>query len=293
MQHNTLYSMTGFARAQDEGEWGQAVCELRSTNHRYLEMSIHIPESLREIESTVRDQIRHHIKRGKVECYIRFHPSPSAQGAELNVNVSLAKQLCQINNQISQLIDHSATVNVMDVLKWPGVLQISELDLETIEDALVHLLEKSLIDLVNVRAREGQVLQALFFKRLEAMRLEIEKAKTRMPEVLKHLKEKLMARFADAKIEFDPARFEQEIVLLAQRIDVTEELDRLGAHIQETHRILQQGGTAGRRLDFLMQELHREANTLGAKSVDVELTRVSVELKVLIEQMREQVQNVE
>jgi uncharacterized protein (TIGR00255 family) len=292
MSSNALYSMTGFARVQGQGEWGLMICELRSVNHRYLEVSIHLPDTLRELESTIRDQVRHQVKRGKIECYLRFQQGDT-KSTEMNVNMRLARELCQVNDAIGALFKSSATTNTMDIVQWPGILQIKELDLEIIEDEMVKLLEKALSNLTDVRAREGAELKKLFFERLDAMKIELSKVKEHLPEILKFQREKLMLRFADAKIELDPSRLEQEMVLLAQRVDVAEEVDRLSTHISETQRILKQGGLAGRRLDFLMQELHREANTLGSKSIDVNTTRASVELKVLIEQMREQVQNIE
>jgi len=292
MTTDTLHSMTGFARAQAQGNWGLAICELRSVNHRYLETSVHLPETLRALESTLRDQIRHHIKRGKLECYIRYQHG-DVKNAELIVNTHLVRQLCQVNDSIAEVIKNPSMINTMDILRWPGILQIEELDLEVIEDEIVKLVDNALISLAEARSREGSELRALFIKRLDGMEAEIAKVKTRLPDILVAQREKLMTRFKDAKIELDPARLEQEIVMVVQRIDILEEIDRLSAHISETRRILKQGGLVGRRLDFLMQELHREANTLGAKSIDVDTTRASVELKVLIEQMREQVQNIE
>ena len=292
MTSNALYSMTGFARAQGQGKWGSATCELRSINHRYLEMSLHLPDTLRELESTIRDQVRDHLKRGKIECYIRYQPS-EVQGAEMKINLHLAKQLCEINDTVAKLLKNPATVNTMDVIRWPGILQIEELNFEIIEDEMVKLLEKALHDLADMRAREGEELRKIFFQRLDAMQTEVAKVKDRLPEIMSGQREKLLARFADAKVELDPQRLEQEMVMFTQRIDVTEEIERLATHITETRRVLKQGGMVGRRLDFLMQELHREANTLGSKSVHMDTTRASVELKVLIEQMREQVQNIE
>lgn len=289
---NTLYSMTGFARAQEQGSWGTATCEMRSINHRYLEMSLHVPEALRELESAMRDRIRDHLKRGKIECYIRYQ-SGDAKNTEMKINAALAKQLCQVTETISSFALNASPLNPMDVVRWPGILQIEELDLEIIEDHILQLMEKALHDLAAMRAREGEELRKIFYQRLDAMETELVRVKACVPEILHGQREKLMNRFADAKVELDPIRLEQEMVMFTQRIDVTEEIERLTAHIAETRRVLKQGGMVGRRLDFLMQELHREANTLGAKSAHLDTTRASVELKVLIEQMREQVQNIE
>lgn len=284
--------MTAFARTQAQGIWGSAVCELRSINHRYLELSVRMPETLQSLEAQMRERIRHYIRRGKIECNFRFQAS-DVSGAEITINHHLAQELCKANDVIAKMLTHAAPVNPMDVLRWPQILQIAEVDLEIIQDEMIKLLEKGLQDLVDARVREGLELKQLFLQRLESMKAELAKVRHRLPEIYNQQRSRLVARFNDAKIELDSGRFEQEVVLFAQKMDVSEELERLEAHISEVRRILKQGGVAGRRLDFLMQELNREANTLGAKSVDVDTTRASVELKVLIEQIREQVQNVE
>ena len=287
-----IHSMTAFARNQGQGKWGSAVCEVRSINHRYLEVIVRLPETLHELESVMRERIRHHIKRGKIECYLRYQPGDTS-GSEIMINTHLAERLCKANETIAQFLKNAAPVTTMDILHWPGILQMAELDLEVIQEEMLQLLEKALQDLLEGRAREGQELKQLFLQRLDAMKAEIAKVRGHMPKILEQQRAKLMDRFNDAKVEFDAGRLEQELVLFAQKIDVSEELERIDAHISEVRRVLKQGGAAGRRLDFLMQELNREANTLGSKSTDVDTTRASVELKVLIEQMREQVQNVE
>jgi uncharacterized protein (TIGR00255 family) len=287
-----IQSMTAFARVQSQGKWGSAVCELRSINHRYLEISIRMPESLHELESMLRERIRHHVRRGKIECYLRYQPGDVA-GAEITINTSLATQLCRATETISQLLKHAAPVDTVSILQWPGVLQIAELDLEKAQDNIIPLIEKTLQDLTEARNREGEELKKLFLLRLTHMEEELEKVRQRLPDILTKERERLLARFKDAKLELDSTRLEQEMVMLAQKVDVMEELERLNSHINEVRRVLKHGGAMGRRLDFLMQELNREANTLGAKSVDVDTTRASVELKVLIEQIREQVQNIE
>ncbi len=287
-----IQSMTAFARAEGRGTWGSAVCELRSINHRYLELSVRMPETLHALEAQIRERIRHYVRRGKIECNVRFQ-SGDVSGAEITINHQLAEKLCKANDVIANMVTHAAPVNTMDVLRWPGVLQVAEVDLEMLQEHMIALLEKGLQDLVDARIREGDELKQLFLQRLENMKTELAKVRHRLPEIYTQQRARLVARLNDAKIDMDSGRFEQEIVLFAQKIDVAEELERLDAHISEVRRILKHGGVAGRRLDFLMQELNREANTLGAKSVDVDTTRASVELKVLIEQMREQVQNVE
>lgn len=292
-----IQSMTAFARSQGQGKWGSAVCELRSINHRYLELIVRLPENLHELEAPMRECIRDYIKRGKIECHLRYQPG-DISGQEITINAHLAEQLCRANETIAKLLNRTALTNVapinpMDILHWPGILQIAEVDLEIIEDEVIKLLENSLKDLVAAREREGDELKQLFLQRLDSMKAEIAKVRQHMPEILQVQRERLLARFTDAKIEFDSGRFEQEILIFSQKIDVSEELERIDTHISEVRRILKHGGVVGRRLDFLMQELNREANTLGAKSADVDTTRASVELKVLIEQIREQVQNVE
>jgi uncharacterized protein (TIGR00255 family) len=287
-----IQSMTAFARTQGQGGWGTAVCELRSINHRYLELIVRLPETLHALEAAMRECIRDYIKRGKIECHLRYQPG-DVSGAEITINTHLAQQLCKANEAVGHFLRNPSQVQTMDILHWPGILQIAEVDLETIQDQVILLLEKGLKELVAARTREGEELKHLFLQRLETMKTEVARVRQHMPEILTQQRERLANRFRDAKIELDSGRLEQEIVLFAQKIDVSEELERIDAHISEVRRILKQGGVAGRRLDFLMQELNREANTLGAKSTDVDTTRASVELKVLIEQIREQVQNVE
>ncbi|HSW70053.1 MAG TPA: YicC/YloC family endoribonuclease [Gammaproteobacteria bacterium] len=287
-----IQSMTAFARTQGQGVWGSAICEIRSINHRYLELGVRMPETLHALETQIRERIRHYIRRGKIECCIRFQPG-DISGAEITINHHMAEKLCKATEVIAKMLPHAAPVNTMDILHWPGILQIAEIDLEAIQEEMIQLLEKALQDLVDARIREGEELKQLFLQRLEGMKTELAKVRHRLPEIYTQQRARLIARLNDAKAEMESSRFEQEVVLFAQKIDVAEELERLDAHISEVRRILKQGGVAGRRLDFLMQELNREANTLGAKSIDVDTTRASVELKVLIEQMREQVQNVE
>lgn len=288
-----IQSMTAFSRAQTQGSWGSAVCELRSINHRYLEIFIRSSESLHGLEVLMRERIREFVKRGKIECHMRYVGSDNLH-TDFSINTNLVAQLTRANEKIGELLVHDlAPINPLEVLRWPGVLQVTEIEFETIQDEILNLLEKALKDLVAAREREGEELNKIFLQRLDEMKIEVDKARTRIPTILNEQREKLMTRFRDAKLELDSNRLEQEMVMFAQKIDVTEEIERIDTHISEVRRVLKQGGVVGRRLDFLMQELNREANTLGSKSVDLETTRVSVELKVLIEQIREQVQNVE
>jgi uncharacterized protein (TIGR00255 family) len=276
-----IHSMTAFARCERQGEWGTAAWELRSVNHRYLEAGVRMPESVRDLEGVVRERLRTALKRGE------------AAAAGVSLDVELARQVVHASREVDSLLYNPAPVSSMDVLRWPGVIRTEQADPETLKAALLELLDEAIIELLEARAREGAQLRGFIEERLAAVGAEVERVRTRVPEVLAAQRERLLARLEEVRAELDPARLEQEMVLLAQKMDVTEEMDRLGAHVKEVGRVLKQGGAVGRRLDFLMQELNREANTLGSKSQDAETTRSSVELKVLIEQMREQVQNIE
>lgn len=287
-----IHSMTAFARCERQGEWGTAAWELRSVNHRYLEAGVRMPESVRDLEGVVRERLRTALKRGKVEAGLRLQIGEAA-AAGVSLDVELARQVVHASREVDSLLYNPAPVSSMDVLRWPGVIRTEQADPETLKAALLELLDEAIIELLEARAREGAQLRGFIEERLAAVGAEVERVRTRVPEVLAAQRERLLARLEEVRAELDPARLEQEMVLLAQKMDVTEEMDRLGAHVKEVGRVLKQGGAVGRRLDFLMQELNREANTLGSKSQDAETTRSSVELKVLIEQMREQVQNIE
>lgn len=287
-----IYSMTAFSRIQNQGEWGTLVCEIRSINHRYLEIGLHLPDVLRGLEMAVRDTIRKSVKRGKIDCAIRFQPAVGNDNS-VSVNTSLAKALIKAGEEIAGLINKPAPLAPNDILRFPGVLESKEIDAAIIEKHLFTLLQTALADLVAARSREGEELKQLFLQRMDLLQNELAKVKKRLPQVLLEQRERLLKRLADAKVELDLGRLEQEMVMFAQRIDVAEEIDRTETHILEVKRILAEGGLIGRRLDFLLQELNREANTLGSKSVDSGITHAAVEMKVLIEQVREQVQNIE
>jgi len=287
-----IRSMTAFARQERSGEWGALGWELRSVNHRYLEISARLPEDFRVIEMPMRALVAKHLNRGKVDCSLRFQAAVGVLG-EMAVNRELARQLSQASREVDALLYNPGPVSSMDILRWPGVLQTPALDLEAIHHEAMDLLELALQELVETRAREGARLKEVIEQRLDAMEPIVAQVRERLPDLLAAQREKLQARLAELKAELDTARLEQEMVFLAQRMDVDEELERLSGHIEEVRRVLGQDQPKGRRLDFLMQELHREANTLGSKSVAAETTRASVDLKVLIEQMREQVQNIE
>ncbi len=287
-----IHSMTAFARREGETPWGVLTWELRTVNHRYLEISPRLPEDFRVLDSQVRERINNALQRGKVECQLRFQ-SFAQQAPDFSLNKELIARLVAATAEVDHMLDQPAAVNALEVLRWPGVIQAPQPDHEQMTATALRILDEALEELAATRAREGAKLKELILQRCEGVAAQADLASRRLPEVRTRMRDKLLARLAELKAELEPVRVEQEMVLLTQRLDVEEELDRLTAHLAEVRRVLAQNGPAGRRLDFLMQELHREANTLGSKSGDVETTRASMEMKVLIEQMREQVQNIE
>ena len=287
-----LKSMTAFARRQSRDDLGELTWEVRSVNHRYLEAMVRLPEELRAIEPVVRERLNQRLGRGKIDCGLRYKAGTGAMG-ELRVNEALVKQLLGAADHMLHQLHSSPLPTVMEVLRWPGVLETEEQDFTPVQNAAVQLLDQTLDDLVEARGREGGRLAELIRLRVARMREEVSRARERMPAVIQSVRERLTARLAEVSADLDAARLEQEMALLAQRLDVDEEMDRLSTHLDEVEDVLQRDEPVGRRLDFLMQELNREANTLGSKSSDSETTAISVEMKVLIEQMREQVQNLE
>jgi uncharacterized protein (TIGR00255 family) len=285
-------SMTAFSRQQQEQEWGSLTWEIRSVNHRYLETSVRLPESFRALENGVRVAVRKRLNRGKVECALRFQ-SEAKISSDLHLNTKLIQQLVQANIEIEQITGTSISLNNMEVLRWPGVIEEQDFDKTSIEKQALSLFSAALDDLVATRAREGAELQGFIQQRIDSVRKIVVSIRNKMPEILARQKQKILDRLADLKAELEPTRLEQEVSLLTQKADVEEELDRLDSHLNEVERALGAKGQKGRRLDFLMQELNREANTLSSKSIVVETSLNAVELKVLIEQMREQIQNVE
>ncbi len=286
-----IYSMTAFARSQSQHNEGNFICEIRTINHRYLEVSVYLPDILRALEMPVRDCIRSTIKRGKIECSIRY--KPQATDALATINVDMAQQLCHAGEQIAVLLKQAAPIQPCDILRFPGVLETKEADVEKLQKPILQLVEKTLKEVMIVRGREGEELKKLFLQRMDLLKQELIKVRMQFPQVIQEQRARLLKRFNDVKLELDPLRLEQEMVIYAQRMDVSEEMDRIETHINEVKRVLQQDDAVGRRLDFLLQELNREANTLGSKSTDSILTHAAVEMKVLIEQVREQVQNIE
>lgn len=285
-------SMTAFSRQQKEQEWGSLTWEIRSVNHRYLESSVRLPESFRALENSVREAVRKRLTRGKVECQLRFQSETNVSSG-LHLNKKLIRQLIQANIDIEQITGTSSSLSNMEVLRWPGVIEEQDFDKTSIEKQALTLFGATLDDLVATREREGAELQGFIQQRIDSVRKIVANIRSKMPEILAKQKQNILDRLAELQVELEPTRLEQEVSLLAQKADVEEELDRLDSHLNEVERVLNAKGQKGRRLDFLMQELNREANTLSSKSIVVETTLSAVELKVLIEQMREQIQNVE
>lgn len=286
-----IYSMTAFARKQFKGDWGTAVWEIRSVNQRYLESYFRLPEQFRGLEVRLKDIFRKRVQRGKIECSLRFEASSSNDNA-LSMNQELAAQIIQNAQWVLEKAGNG-TFNAIDILAWPGVMQTPEQDLDVVTLELMVGFEQTLNEFIDSRAAEGSNLAAFIEQRLSAIGEQANKVRSFMPEVQAWQKARILKKFEDAKVELDSTRVEQELVILAQKTDVTEELDRLDSHISESRKVLKKGGPVGRRLDFMMQEFNREANTLGSKVINSEITAAAVECKVLIEQMREQVQNIE
>jgi len=287
-----LRSMTAFARSEQLREDWTMIWELRSVNHRYLELAVRLPETVRALEAGVRERIGNALSRGKVEANLKLQ---SAAGSVVTVSLNrpLAEGLLGAAAELEALMGPGTGLRLGELFRWPGVVSEMEPALETIQQGMLTCLDSALGELVATREREGERLGGMIGQRCEAMRTQLQKIRARRPEVLVRQREKLLSRLAELPVEPDHHRLEQELVIIAQRLDVEEELDRLEAHLDEIADVLRRPEAVGRRLDFLMQELNREANTLASKSADTETTRAAVELKVLIEQMREQVQNIE
>ena len=285
-----IHSMTAYARHEVKGDWGNGVWEIRSVNQRYLETFIRLPEQFRALEPVIREKLRKQLQRGKVEVALKFNANPAHVG-EMKINESLAKQ---IMNNASWLQDQvKGDINPMDILRWPGVMEAEEMDMDSVQTELLNGFDKTVSDFIDARGSEGANLETMIDTRLTAILAQVDIVTEQMPEVMKWQREKLTTRLEELKAEIDQNRLEQELIYLAQKQDVAEELDRLQSHVKETRKILKKGGACGRRLDFMMQEFNREANTLASKSINTEVTNAAVELKVLIEQMREQIQNIE
>jgi len=287
-----LNSMTGFARQAAEGPLGTLTWELRTVNHRYLDIQFRLPDELRPNENELRQQVATHLKRGKIDCSLHFRRATS-DTAELRINQDLVQQLKQKLDELSDILHESRAIDPVDLLRWPGVVSEAEIDTEPLYEEASQLLAETLAALGKMRASEGARIAKMIDSRCGEIMKISESVRARMPDVLRAVRTRQQERIDKLDIDADPARLETELALIAQKLDVDEELDRLDSHISEIRDVMTGSEPVGRRLDFLMQELNREANTLGSKSADTETTKAAVELKVLIEQMREQIQNVE
>lgn len=287
-----IYSMTGFAVATAELDTGSLSLELRSVNSRYLDLQMRMPDELRALEPALREAISAQMTRGKTECRISFN-ARSASTVSAQLNPALLQQLAKWNDEIRQAMPDAQALRVIDVLRWNGMLESATLVADGLQATLLQMLQQALADFSAARSREGEKLKDFLLQRvaqIEALRLSVA---PHIPAAIANQEEKMRARLREALGGEDDERVRQEITLYASKIDVDEELSRLQSHLTEIQRILAKGGTVGKRLDFLMQELNREANTLGSKSVDAEVSRTAMEIKILIEQMREQIQNLE
>ncbi len=284
--------MTGFARLEHENEQGVLTWELRTVNHRYLEPHLKIPDMFREAEPKLRTLMRKYLSRGKLDCSLKWQPgNRKAEG--LKVNTEVLAQLSEAYRSVNEIFDEVAPVDAISVLQWPGVIDNESGDRQVLVAQAGESFEACLKILADNRLREGAQLAPLFEERLVTIENIVKEVRAWLPDILNKQSALLKKRFEEASVQLDNERLEQEMVLLAQKTDVAEELDRLDAHVVEVRSVLKKKGPVGRRLDFLMQELNREANTLSSKSIVTDTTKAAVELKVLIEQMREQVQNVE
>ena len=287
-----IYSMTGFAAATAELDAGSLALELRAVNHRYLDLQLRMPDELRALESVLRETITAQLTRGKVECRIMFAARQSEQ-SPAQLNQVLLRQLVQWNEEVQNVLPEARSLNVADVLRWNGMLESATLAADALRTTVLELLQQALREFAAARGREGDKLKAFLLQRVMQIETLCTTVAPRIPAAIAAYEEKLATRLREALQNADNERLHQEISLFASKVDVDEELSRLQTHLAEMKRILEQGGTVGKRLDFLMQELNREANTLGSKSVDAEVSRASMDMKLLIEQMREQIQNIE
>lgn len=285
-----IASMTAFARLEETGDWGRAIWEIRTVNHRYLEIGLRLPDDLRVLENKIRECISSKIQRGKVDCNLRYEPDEALMG-DITINRVLADKLVATAESLP--LSGPALINSVDILRWPGVINRETPDAESVGGPLLTLLDTTLDMIIDTRRREGKKLAGLVLERCTAATDCINATRAILPDIMVAIRERIISRSMELAAEIDKDRLEQEMVILTQKLDVAEELDRLETHIEEVRRILTTAEAKGRRLDFLMQEMNREANTLGSKAGSIDVSNASVELKVLIEQMREQIQNIE
>ena len=284
--------MTAYGRVENSEGQNSISCEIRSVNHRYSEISIRLPEELRPLEQKIRDHISGKIKRGKIECNIRIEKH-NAYDESLSINQDLLKNIIETAKRINSDLSTSAPLDSLDLLRWPGVLEKSTLDAEEIGKLLFPLVNEAIDIVIDTRQREGEKIKKMLTDRCTKIKEIISNVKKQIPDILKNYRKKLTQRVQEISDELDNDRLEQELLFLSQKADIEEEIDRLNAHVDEVVRVIDQKEPIGRRLDFLMQEMNRESNTLGSKSNHIYTSNASVELKVVIEQMREQIQNIE
>lgn len=287
-----IHSMTAFARTQKQLDTGHLCWEIRSVNHRYLDVSFRLPESLRYIENQLRLSLKDSLNRGKIECQLKFQDT-SADNQSMLINIGMVNALVNASSQLAASHHLANDLSVSHILSWPGVIQSNQLDTDEMGQHATALFQQAIAQLCEMRATEGQALKDHVLGRLQSLSQEVSRAKSLVAENAIQTKDKLLTRLHMVQLEVPEPRVEQEIALILAKMDVSEELDRLQLHVQEVNRTLTCDNVAGRRLDFLMQELNREANTLSSKSDAIDLTQSAVEMKVLIEQMREQIQNIE
>ncbi|MFC1688396.1 YicC/YloC family endoribonuclease [Pseudomonadota bacterium] len=285
--------MTGFASAERQFPFGRLTWELRSVNHRYLEIGFRVPEEFRVLEPDIRRILGEFLSRGKVDANLRFVPAADMASSSLELNEQLATRLLVLHAQMKSISGLDQEPNLQSLLRWPGMIEECAPDPQPLHEAALELLAETAAGLRSARVREGEQMDAAIRERLQSISKHVSQVREWLPEIREGLKQKLLGRVADLQQPLDPGRLEQEVAILSQKIDVDEELDRLDAHVHESLLVLERDDPVGRRLDFLMQEFNRESNTLSSKSVDNRTTQAAVELKVAIEQMREQVQNIE
>lgn len=286
-----IASMTAFSHVTFDNEWGSFTWELRSVNHRFLELSVYLPNGLHHLELSIREQIQQSLKRGKVRAELKYQ-SGKKSPCHFVINEKLLDELSQASQKVRQFFP-DMQVSMTEILSWNGVMQVQENSVNEMDAAVMESLKKALHEMSSMRHREGAGLQKFIEEKLSEIKSQQLIVQSKMPNVIDHHRKNLLKKFADLQLNVDPMRLEQETLFLVQKLDVVEELQRLDSHVIEVQNTLNQGGMVGRRLDFLMQELNREANTLSSKSIDIDITQSAVEIKVLIEQMREQVQNIE
>ena len=288
-----IRSMTGFARIERQYEFGRLGWEMRSVNHRYLDFGLRLPEEFRPLEADVRKCLGQYLSRGKIEATLRFFEAPGATGSGLELNLALGRELLGVHGEMAKLASIDQQADITQLLKWPGLIEEKRPDPAPLQTAAMELLIEAAQELQAGRGREGEQMANAIRERLAGVAVLTANIRSWLPEIRSALKQRMLDRIGVLQQPLDPGRIEQEVAILSQKIDVDEELDRLDAHVEEVYRVLDLTEPVGRRLDFLMQEFNRESNTLSSKSIDQRTTQAAVDLKVLIEQMREQVQNIE